>query len=54
MQTYQKSKDILLIPAKDLEATVKKVFQTSKRESDDQLAAFQRSNKAKREAKNQR
>jgi len=51
MPTIHPTKDIPLVPAKDLEATVKKVFQTSKRESDEQLTAFQRSNKAKREAK---
>jgi len=51
MPTTLPAKEIPLVSAKDLEATIKKVLQTSKRESDDQLAAFQASNKAKREAK---
>jgi hypothetical protein len=54
MQTNQPAKEIPLVSAKDFGANLKKILQTSKRESDEQLAAFQASNKAKRDAKKQR
>ncbi len=54
MPTTQPAKEIALVPAKDFGSNLKKILQTTKQQSDEQLAAFQASNKAKRDAKKQR
>lgn len=47
----RRAKTIELVPQSDFEDAVRKVLSHSKQESDRQLAEFQASNKARREAK---
>jgi hypothetical protein len=54
MTTNQPTKEINLASAKELGTAVRKVFETSKQQSDEQIVALQRSNKAKRDAKKPR
>ena len=42
---------VKLVPEPEFEKTLKKVLATSKQESDEQLARFQASNRARREQK---
>lgn len=51
MKKINAAEDIPLLPEKDFGNALKQILSTTKRQSDKQLAKFQASNAAKREAK---
>ncbi len=51
MSKTKPAEDIPLVPEADLKNALKSILSTTKKQSDKQLAKFQASNAAKREAK---